>query len=38
MKHEKSAKFSEERHETLSPQLHSAVGGNASLSVSLIYY
>lgn len=34
----KNATFSEVRHETLSPQLRSAVGGNASLSVTLIYY
>lgn len=34
----KNAKFSEVRHETLSLQLRSAVGGNASLSVTLIYY
>lgn len=34
----KNATFSEVRHETLSLQLRSAVGGNASLSVTLIHY
>lgn len=35
---QKKAAFSKVKHETLSLQLHGAVGGNASLSVTLIYY
>lgn len=34
----KKDRFSKVKHETLSLQLHGAVGGNASLGVALVYY